>query len=208
MIEARGLCVGHPDAPAVLLLQGLDFRLRPGLTLLRGGEGRGKTTLLRVLAGELEPAGGSLIRPPGRIYMPQPADPACDPVPARAWLAAQLAGLDPAEPGELATMATMVTMATPLIEALGLAPHLDKPLFMLSTGSRRKTGLVAAALAGAVVTLIDQPFAALDARSCRIVAELLADAAESTGRCWVVADHDRPHWLDGIALAGVVDLGD
>jgi ABC-type multidrug transport system ATPase subunit len=205
VIEARGLCVGHPDAPAVPLLQGLDFRLRPGLTLLRGGEGRGKTTLLRVLAGELKPAGGSLIRPPGRIFLPQPADPACDPVPARAWLAAQLAGLDPAErvePGDL------TTMATPLIEALGLAPHIDKPLFMLSTGSRRKTGLVAAALAGAAVTLIDQPFAALDARSCRIVAELLAEAAESTGRCWVVADHDRPHWLDGIELAGVVDLGD
>ena len=40
------------------------------------------------------------------------------------------------------------------------------------------------------------------------VADLLAEASERTDRCWVIADHERPHWLDGVRLAGVVDLGD
>ncbi len=195
MIEARTLGWSHPDVPSRPVLADLGFTLRPGLTLVRGGEGRGKTTLLRLLAGELTPGSGTLVRPAGRAFLPQPSDPACDAQVARDWLAAQLDGVD-------------VARAVPLVEAFGLAPHIDKPMFMLSTGSRRKVGLVAAALAGARLTLLDQPYAALDARSCRLVTELLAEAAASSERCWVVADHERPSWLDGIELAGVVDLGD
>ncbi|RZS58593.1 ABC transporter ATP-binding protein [Sphaerotilus mobilis] len=195
MIQARALGWAHPDAPSRPVFSGLGFTLRPGLTLVRGGEGRGKTTLLRLLAGELQPSTGTLVRPAGRVCLPQPSDQACDAQVARDWLAAQLAGVD-------------LRQAAPLIDAFGLAPHIDKPMFMLSTGSRRKVGLVAAALAGAPLTLLDQPYAALDARSCRIVSELLAEAAESRERCWVVADHERPSWLEGVALAGLVDLGD
>jgi ABC-type transport system involved in cytochrome c biogenesis ATPase subunit len=44
-----------------------------------------------------------------------------------------------------------------LIDGFGLQPHLDKPLYMLSTGSKRKVWLSAALAAGAPLTLIDQP---------------------------------------------------
>ncbi|MGY0193681.1 ABC transporter ATP-binding protein [Leptothrix sp. BB-4] len=178
---------------------GLCFRLMPGLTLLRGGEGRGKTTLLRLLAGELAPFAGALVGRPARACFPQPSDPASDEQVARAWLVARLA-----EQGSDVSPQAIEALA----ERLGLTPHLDKPKYMLSTGSRRKLGIAVAALAGAPLTLLDQPFAALDARSCRLVADLLAEASGRTDRCWVIADHERPHWLDGVKLAGVVELGE
>ena len=52
-----------------------------------------------------------------------------------------------------------------LIQAFELTPHLEKPLYMLSTGSKRKVWLAAAFASGAAVTLLDQPFAALDKAS-------------------------------------------
>jgi ABC-type multidrug transport system ATPase subunit len=59
-----------------------------------------------------------------------------------------------------------------LVTALQLTPHLDKRLNMLSTGSRRKVGLVAALASGATVTLLDQPFVSLDASSIQTPALL------------------------------------
>ncbi len=81
-------------------------------------------------------------------------------------------------------------------------------MHMLSAGSRRKVGLVAAAASGAALTLLDTPFAALDVASGRVLAELLAEAADDAGRAWVVADHGLPPALAGAPLAGTVDLGD
>jgi ABC-type multidrug transport system ATPase subunit len=92
-----------------------------------------------------------------------------------------------------------------LADDLGLTPHLEKPLYMLSTGSKRKVWLAAAFASGAAVTLLDEPFAALDPASIRFVRELLAEAAAHPSRTWVLADYTAPA---GVALAGVIDLGD
>ncbi|MCY1378594.1 hypothetical protein D9M69_662440 [compost metagenome] len=86
-----------------------------------------------------------------------------------------------------------------------LQPHLDKPLYMLSAGSRRKVWLCAAFAAGTALTLIDQPFAALDAPSIRFLLELLQDAADHPSRAWVLADYLAP---EGVPLARVLTLGE
>lgn len=196
-LQARDLAfhiAGHP------VLHGLTFDISPGLSLVRGGEGRGKTSLLRLLAGQLAPTAGQLQGLPGTagVSLEQPQDAAFDAVVADAWLAQRQAGC----PGWQAAL------AADLATALGLDEHRHKPLFMLSTGSRRKLGLVAAAASGAALTLLDTPFAALDGRSCRVLAELLADAADDTQRAWVLADHSVPDRLAGVRWATVVDLGD
>ena len=90
------------------------------------------------------------------------------------------------------------------IDGLSLAPHLDKTLAMLSTGTRRKVLLVAALAADAPVTLLDQPFMALDRPSIDYLLALLAEAARHPRRAWVVADYVAP---PGVALAGVIELG-
>ena len=75
---------------------------------------------------------------------------------------------------------------------------------MLSTGSRRKVWLAAAFASGAALTLLDQPFAALDKVSMGVITELLQEAAGHPERAWVVADYVAP---PGVPLAGQAQLG-
>ena len=77
-----------------------------------------------------------------------------------------------------------------LVQALQLTPHLDKQLFMLSAGSRRKVALIALLCSGVKVTCIDQPYVALDQASVRVIREFLCDMAEHPTRTWVVADYE------------------
>lgn len=195
LVTARGLGHGWPGRA---VLNDLSFNIAPGLTLVQGGDGRGKTTLLRLLAGELVPGAGSLRHEAATLWFEHPTDAAHDPVVAQAWLDERRAR-QPAWRAEVASA---------LADALGLAEHLAKPLYMLSAGSRRKVGLLGAAASGAALTLLDGPFAALDARSCRVVEQLLAEAADDSVRAWVLADYALPPALAGVPLAGFIDLGD
>ena len=161
----------------------------PGLSFVRGGEGRGKSRLLAQLAAQAGAEGRS-------VWLEQPADARHDPVIARDWLAQRRGP------------AWQAGVAAALVEAFALAEHLDKPLYMLSAGSRRKLGLVGAAASAAALTLLETPYAALDARSARLLTELLAEAAESRARAWVLADYELPSGLADVPLAATVDLGD
>lgn len=142
--------------------------LPPGLVAITGDERTGKTTLLR------------------RV---------CDRPDAR-WLDLALPGQDDATPRQVwdalreRAPAWDESLARDLSQALDLAPHEAKQLFMLSTGSRRKVALVGLLAAGALVTGLDQPFAALDAGSARVLREFLAEAANHASRTWLVADYE------------------
>jgi ABC-type transport system involved in cytochrome c biogenesis ATPase subunit len=196
LLRAVDLAIGASGAP---LARGLAFDVGPGLALVRGGEGRGKSTLLRVLAGEAAPAAGTVIRAPGTTTLrPEASDPRDDATTGRAWLD-RCRAADPGWDGVL---------EADLVDALGLGSHVGKPLFMLSTGSRRKLALVAGFACGASVVLLDQPFAALDGRSRAVLAGLLGEAAAHRGRAWVIADHERPAALADLPIATDVDLGD
>ena len=175
------------------LLQDLSLDLGPGLHWLVGDEGRGKTTLLRLLAGELAPSGGRLCAN-GHWLDTSPADYRAQ----IAWVNVQGEAHD-----AISAAAFLDSMAchfprfsaealADVVDGLSLAPQLHKPMFMLSTGSRRKVGLAAALAAGQPVTLVDQPFAALDGASIRFLREVFADLADHPTRTWVVADFEAP----------------
>ena len=76
---------------------------------------------------------------------------------------------------------------------------------MLSTGSKRKVWLAAAFASGAPVTLLDEPFAALDQASIGFVMELLQDAAQHPTRAWVLAHYEAP---GEVPLAAIIELAD
>ena len=198
-IEAQDLAFAHPGQ-ATPLLGPLSFTIKPGLSLLRGGDGRGKTSLLRLIAGRLTPSTGALHRQAAlSLCFESPEEAEHDPVNARVWLSERQARFPHWQPA----------LAAELVAGFALTEHLDKPLYMLSTGSRRKLGLVAAAASAAQLTLLDMPFAALDGSSRRLLSQLLArEAANSSRRAWVIADHELPASLAGLPWSAQVDLGD
>jgi ABC-type cobalamin/Fe3+-siderophores transport system ATPase subunit len=203
VLQAEALSFGYPQAPR-LLFDKLLVSLPPGVTWVCGDEGVGKTTLLQWLAGALPPHGqvrlrGLALAQNSSAYRQQVAwfdarDPSLDPQTARQIFSAlpqRHPGFDPA-----ALQAH--------VQGLSLTPHLDKALYMLSTGSRRKVFMAAALASQAAVTLLDQPFVALDRPSITYLLGVLADAATNTDRAWVVADYVAP---ENVALAGVIELG-
>jgi ATPase subunit of ABC transporter with duplicated ATPase domains len=69
VLVGQHLCFSWPSGAVVL--EDLQFSFPGGVTGLVGRNGVGKSTLLRVLAGELQPSAGSLTRPDRVGYLPQ-----------------------------------------------------------------------------------------------------------------------------------------
>jgi ABC-type multidrug transport system ATPase subunit len=171
----------------------LTLEWAPGLHWVCGDEGSGKTSLLRLLAGDLPALGGSVDRPVGGVFWADLKGNEHDQTTVQAcW--DQLQALCPN---------WQKSLEQDLIEALDMERHRHKPLFMLSTGSRRKVMLVAALASGASVTLLDQPFVSLDQVSVRVIKNFLSEAAEHPSRAWIVADYEVPKDL---SPTSVLDL--
>lgn len=159
--------INAPQVPPLLQWQGLQ--ILPGLNAVTGDEGSGKTRLLCELAKGTADA---------------------------LWLDLRLPEDDERTPEEIWERLQAqqprwsVGLQVDLTQALHLQEHLGKRLFMLSAGSRRKVALVGLLASGATITCIDQPYAALDMASMRVIREFLEDAAEYPSRAWVVADYE------------------
>lgn len=202
IIQATALNFSYPDQR---LFVNFSVSIAAGITLVQGGDGRGKTTLLRLLAGEL-PANSGQLYMNGADLQTQPANYKskvffADP---RSDVFDQITALDYFEQ-QRANFADFDNDAlVHLTSGLGLQEHLHKQLFMLSTGSKRKVFLAAAFASSAPLTLFDEPFAALDAASAAFVLRWLENSPAKNSRAWVVADYVAP----GLALSQVINLGD
>ena len=174
-------------------LQHLSFSWPPGVSWVCGDEGKGKTTLLRLLAGDVQPSTGQVVTPEGGVFWVDLQSPEHDATTVQASWDALRAHYPHWNQDLLQDLA----------EELDMIQHLDKRLNMLSAGSRRKVMVVAALASGATVTLLDQPFAALDLASVRVIHEFLQEAAEHPSRAWIVADYEAPTHL---SLASVLNL--
>lgn len=203
LLQVRDLFFAHPGQPA--LARGWTASVGAGVTLLFGDTGSGKTTLLRLFGGTLAGAGTLSV---AGIRLEQDAadyrrsvfwfDPAVGAPERDALTPRELApALHDAHPQFDA--AAWQRHA----EAFGLGPHWHKPLYQLSTGSKRKVWLSAALASGCALTLLDEPAAALDGPSVAYLLRTLAERAEEPHRALLVASSER---LAGVPLAGVIDL--
>ena len=157
----------------------IDLQLiSPGLIAVTGDEGTGKTSFLRRLSGDL-PALTGETRHTDALWLDLSLPAHDDATPQQVW--APMQERSPQWDNDL---------HEELVGALSLTPHLDKKLFMLSTGSRRKVALVGLLACGATVTCLDQPYAALDSASIRVISGFLQKMATHTERSWVVADYE------------------
>ena len=206
VLQVDGLCFDYPQRP---LFTGLTADIPGGVCLVLGADGSGKTTLLRLLAGELAAQAGTLqinsVALAGdapayrqQVFWVDPRTTDHDQITALQYFALQRLRFPGFLPVDSEGMAELVA-------GLSLSEHLEKPLYMLSTGSKRKVWLAAAFAAGAAVTLLDDPFAALDKPSIVFVLGLLAGVARDPTHSWIVAHYDL---LDGVPLAQVIALPD
>lgn len=152
-----------------------NFELRAGEhVLLRGPNGCGKTTLLRVISGTLAPDTGVVTLPPRVASLTAPVQ------------------LPPLPVSELVADARLRT-------AMGLAGLADQLPADLSSGQRQKVGVAALLSEDADVYLVDEPFANLDEDGRDLVLRMLAERTRGRGLLVVHhGDHDLDRRFDRV----------
>jgi heme exporter protein A len=133
-----------------LLFEGLDLRLGAGEALwVRGPNGTGKSSLLRVAAGVLKPAAGRVEAAPAALADEGLALDREQPLGAAlGWWAAMDGG-----------------SASGAMAAFDLSHLAEVPVRMLSTGQARRARLARLLASGAPLWLLDEPANGLDADS-------------------------------------------
>lgn len=171
-----------------LLFAGLSLSLEPGETLhVRGPNGIGKSSLLRILAGLLPPFAGKVEREGAVALLDE--RPALDPLLPLGRALRFWAGLD----GGAADLGP-----------LGLADLVDVPVRYLSTGQKKRAAMARLLGQGAPIWLLDEPLNGLDRDAVAVVEALASEHCAAGGIC-VVASH-QPFALDGartLDLAGL-----
>jgi heme exporter protein A len=183
-LEGRGLACVRGGR---LIFDGLDVRVAPGGALLvRGPNGAGKSSLLRLLAGLLRPAAGTLVNPFGTAYLGH--DNALKPDRTLGQELRFWARLDGAE-----------ARWREALDRFDLAPLVDLPTRVLSSGQKRRAALARTWASGAKLWLLDEPSVGLDAASIDRLAAACA-AHRATGGLVVAATHVPMGIEDGEVL--------
>jgi heme exporter protein A len=187
-LEVRDLtCIRGQRA----LFRDLNFSLAAGRALsLQGPNGAGKTSLLRLIAGFLRPAAGTVrLRTGGEEI----AD-AEERGKFMGWLAHQ----DAVKPQlgvreQLAFFALLYRSGRDPEEAMrtfGLEPLAELPGQYLSAGQKRRLALARLQLSARPLWLLDEPLAALDTAGKKLVAETVTAHCASGGSV-VAATHEE-----------------
>jgi ABC-2 type transport system ATP-binding protein len=168
----------------------LDLRLAAGLTWLRGRNGRGKTTLLKLLGGALAPGSGS-IRLNGldsrrdalayrrHTYYCGGEAPELDWLTAGEWLDLHLS---------LYRQADLAALQAHL-EVFHIADVARQPVSGLSLGQYKKLQLSLALALPVRLLLIDEPFNGLDVQAVEVLQAALARREAARDSCIVLTSH-------------------
>ncbi|MGV3730217.1 MAG: ABC-F family ATP-binding cassette domain-containing protein [Sphingopyxis sp.] len=191
-ITVTRLSWSTPDGRAVL--SNLDLQFQPERTGIVGRNGVGKSTLLRLLTGELAPADGH-IAIDGRVAMLRQTV-QVDAAAAIADLFGATDGLALLRKAEAGTATadelaradwTLEARLDAALAAIGLPVPAGTPLAQLSGGQRTRAALAGAMFAAPAFLLLDEPTNNLDREGRAIVRQLL--------RGWrggaIVVSHDR-----------------
>ncbi len=197
IVVIQGLTFAYDSRP---ILKGIDLRIRRGqVVAIMGGSGCGKTTLLRVIGGALNPTGGTA-----------------------SVLGKDISGLDRAGLYELrrrmgvlfqfgalfTDMSVFDNVAFQMREHTNLPETLIHDLVMMkldAVGLRGASGLMPSELSGGMarrvalaravaldpmLMMYDEPFAGLDPISLGVIARLIRKLNDSLGATSIIVTHD------------------
>ncbi|HTY76151.1 MAG TPA: ABC transporter ATP-binding protein [Candidatus Nanoarchaeia archaeon] len=167
-------------------LSDLNLRVMPGeIYGLLGPNGAGKTTTIKTVLGLLEPTSG-WIKVAG-------FDPVKNPLEVKAkigYVAENPMVYDSLSPRDFLEFVASIRkidkassneLVCRLADAFEMAQYFDSPIATLSLGMKQKVALIASLIHRPKVLLLDEPLNGLDAKSSRIVKDLISFHAEKGG---------------------------
>jgi len=196
MLSAHGLACERGER---LLFKNVGFELGRGEVLwVRGGNGHGKTSLLRILCGLSVPAAGWVnwrnlpIRTAHEQYGRE-----------MAYVGHANGIKDDLTPMENLRIAAALdgrvldgAAAMAALDQVGLSRCVDLPARVLSFGQRRRVALASLMTAGALLWILDEPLTGLDVDGVVMVERMIRDHVVAGGMA-VMTTH-QPLALDGL----------
>ena len=201
--------VAYATPDGTRLFSDLDLSFSAGRTGLVGRNGTGKSTLLKLIAGDLRPLAGSISRPE-RIGM------LCQTVQSSDGMIADVMGVRAAL-DRLARVETGTADEIDYVEAdwtlpsriasclvsVGLEAEAERPMATLSGGQRTRVQLAALLVDEPDLMLLDEPTNNLDAEGREAVVDLLAQWRGGV----IVVSHDRALLRDVDGIVELTSLG-
>jgi ABC-type multidrug transport system ATPase subunit len=199
-LQVEGMAF-HFDTRSVFA--GFSATLGPGITWLRGANGRGKTTLLKLMAGALAPHAGTIrmngVDSERDALAYRSASFYCGgETPDLPWLTVQ-------EFLDLHVALYPAAEARALdaqLAAFGIRDVLPQAVSTLSLGQHKKLQLALALALPVTLLLIDEPFNGLDAAAMAYLRAQLAQRAAAPSSCIVLTSHLDPQ----LPVARILDL--
>jgi zinc/manganese transport system ATP-binding protein len=194
VVELEGVAVGYPGR---VLWRDLSLVIDPGeFVAVLGGNGTGKTTMLKLLLGLLHPLAGTVrvlgdapSRGDRRVgYVPQHSAFGPD-VPVRGVDLVRL-GADGHRFGPRRASASVTARVAASLAAVGADSYADAPVGLLSGGEQQRLRIASAVVDDPPLILADEPLLSLDLASQRQVADVLDARRRAVGAAVVVVTHD------------------
>ena len=178
------------------LFTNLNFIVKPGdLLLIQGENGSGKTSLLKVIAGLIEPDNGSLFWSSKNI------------ISQRQSFHKNIACLshNPGFKGDLTILenikfeSSLRKMSMEKLEdslkRFQLTEFSKIPFRFLSVGQQKRAAIVRMCLIDVKLWLMDEPLSNLDATGQSLVIDLINNHAKNSGLCVLASHHEISHNL-------------